>query len=67
MRNMKADMENSAVEHAAALAGVHPAQEFQALKEESKRAREEMTCLNAELAVERSLRVAEKASREKAE
>ena len=60
MQIMKRDMESAAADHAAALVGVRTSQEFQALKEESKRTREE-------LVAERSLRVAEQASREKAE
>ena len=60
MQIMHKDMESAAADHAVALARVRTAQEFQPLKEELKRAREES-------AAERSLRVAEQASREKAE
>ena len=60
MQIMEQDKENTAAAHAAALAGARPAREFQALEEELKRAREE-------LAAEKSLRMAEQASREKAE
>ena len=53
------DMENAVADHTAALTGVRTAQEFQALEEESKRAREEVSRLGAELAAARSLRAAE--------
>ena len=53
MQIMEKDKENTAAAHAAALAGVRTVQEFQALEEELKRAREKAA--------------AEKASREKAE
>ena len=59
MQIMKTDMESAAADHAAALTGVRTAQEFQALEEESKRAREEVSRLGTELAAERSLRAAE--------
>ena len=49
---MEKDKESATADHAAALAGVRTAREFQALEEELKRAREE-------LAAEKSLRVAE--------
>ena len=67
MQNMKADMESAAADHAAAFARIRSAQEFHALVEDSKRAREEVSHLGAELAAERSLRVAEQVSLEKAE
>jgi len=60
MQTMQKDMESAAADHAVGLAGVRTVQEFQALDEELKRAREES-------AAERSLRVAEQASREKPE
>ena len=53
MQIMEKDKEDTAAAHAAALAGARPVQEFQALEEELKRAREKAA--------------AEKASREKAE
>jgi cell division protein ZapA (FtsZ GTPase activity inhibitor) len=60
---MKTDMESAAADHVAALTGVLTAQEFQALEEELKRTHEEVSHLGAELVAERSLRVAEQASR----
>ena len=60
MQIMQKDMESAVADHVVALAGVRTAQEFQVLEEELKRAREESTA-------ERSLRVVEQASREKAE
>ena len=67
MQNMKTEMESTAVEHATVLAGLQSTQEFEAVEEESKRACEEVARLSAKLATERALRVAEQASREKAE
>ena len=67
MQIMKRDMESTTVDHAAALVGFRTAQEFQALEDESKLTRDEASRLGAELAAERSLRMAEQASREKAE
>ena len=60
MQIMEKDKERAEADHAAALAGVRTAREFQALEEELKRAHEES-------AAEKSLRAAEQASREKAE
>ena len=51
---MKTDMESAAADHATALAGVRTTQGFQALEEESKRARKEATRLSTELTAERS-------------
>ena len=67
MQIMKTDMESAAADDVAALTGVRTTQEFQALEEELKQAHEEVSRLGAELATERSLRAAERESREKAE